>query len=72
VSYESLDEKLKKLAHDVCDNRMEQWAKYYFEKELLPALKYELKERLLVQLLTSIEQHGKIELDITFKPKESK
>ena len=67
--YESLDEKLKKLAHDVCDNRMEQWAKYYFEKELLPALKSELKERLLVQLLTTVEQHGKIQLNISFEPK---
>ena len=69
---ESLDETLKRMARDVCDNRIEQWAKYYFEKELLPALKHELKERLLVQLLTSFESHGKIELDISFRPKEPK
>lgn len=67
---ESLEDKLKETAMDVIDYRIEQWAKYYFEKELLPALKYEIKERLLIQTFMSLEKHGGITLDISFTPRK--
>lgn len=66
---QSLDDQLKRMAHEIIEDRVEQWATYHFEKEFLPALKHEIKERLLVQILTSFERHQGIQLDITFQPK---
>jgi len=68
MSVEKLDDLLKKQAEEIIDHRIEQWAKYYFEKELLPGLKSEIKERLVVQLLTCMEKWEGINLNIYFKP----
>ena len=67
-THESLVSTLKTMAEDIVDDRVEQWARYYFEKELLPSLKAEIKERCVVQLLTSFERHNAIELKVEFTP----
>ena len=66
MTNEPLQEHLERMARDLINDRMNQWAKYYFEKELLPHLKHEIQERLMVQLLTNAKNAG-IEMSILFK-----
>lgn len=69
-SLAALDEQLKQMAEDIITNRVKQWASYYFEKELLPHLQAEIKERLTSQILTVLERHNEFKLDVHFKLKD--
>lgn len=68
----SLEEQLKNVALETIEYRVKQWAEYYFEKEFLPGLQSEIKERCLITLLNTMEKHGGIQLHIEFKPKVTK
>jgi hypothetical protein len=65
-----LNEIIKKEIESTIDWNVEKWAKYYFEKELLPHLKSQLKERVIFNILQSAE--GMITFDVYFKPAVNK
>lgn len=68
----SFDQLLNQVVIDTTKDRVEQWAKYYFEKELLPALIDECTKRVRCEIFSNANIPEEIRLRVVFEKSEIK